>query len=302
MTDEKSDVDQYQDELSEQVEDGGGCAEMWSALSTRREKNNLSRRSLLRRAGGTTAGLALASTLQATLASTAVASEEKAEKVLETVETSNAFREVRERVFNSLSSGKGRLQVRPGKLFSSKKVQEVVVENITYPISTHSTSFGSGRTETTVEISSLVENGAVSQVRGLVKQAKKSETTYISVVHNGSELDEKSVQLNEYDLYQNGQVTKQQAQCIPCDSQFCYDSCVAVWDVICYNEIGDELCSDAYTTASACIVIGLFTGKIGSALCALFLAAVCEGDISCYDTPENMCRDSSSACDDPWLN
>jgi hypothetical protein len=298
------DPDQYQAELNDAVDDGGGCAEMWAALSSRREEGKLSRRSVLRKAGATTTGLALASTLQSVFASTAAASEEKTEKVLQTVETSEEFQEVRERILEIFSTEEKVQQARADELFSSRKVQEVVIEDTTYPISTHSASpqISEEETKLTVEVSSLVENGAVTQVRGLIKRIGKDETEYISLVHDTSELEEERAQLRDDDLYRNNRVVTQQAQCIPCDSQFCYDSCVAVWDVVCYNDIGDELCSSAYTAAAACIVIGLVTGGIARAICPLFLAAVCEGDIGCYDTPENMCEDSSSACNDPWLN
>lgn len=304
MPDDNHDVDQYQNELSEQVKDGGGCVEMWSALSSRREGTSLSRRSVLRRVGGTTTGLALASTLQAAFASTAAASEKKTEKVLRTVETSEEFQEVRERILEHLNTEEKVSRARADELFSSRKVQQVEIEDTTYPISTHSASAQNNEEETklTVEVSSLVENGAVTQVRGLIKRTGSDETEYVSLVHDTSELDEKRAQLRDDDLYRNNRVVTQQAQCIPCNSRFCYDTCVAVWDVVCYNDIGDELCSSAYTSAAACIVIGLISGGIASALCAIFLAAVCEGDVGCYDTPENMCEDSSSACDDPWLN
>ena len=134
------DPDQYQAELNDAVDDGGGCAEMWAALSSRREEGKLSRRSVLRKAGATTTGLALASTLQSVFASTAAASEEKTEKVLQTVETSEEFQEVRERILEIFSTEEKVQQARAGELFSSRKVQEVVIEDTTYPISTHSSS------------------------------------------------------------------------------------------------------------------------------------------------------------------
>jgi hypothetical protein len=45
------DVESYQNELSDRVDDGGGCAEMWEALSSERNNQRLPRRSLLRKIG-----------------------------------------------------------------------------------------------------------------------------------------------------------------------------------------------------------------------------------------------------------
>lgn len=51
MEEPDSDPDQYQDELSDAVDDGGGCAETWEKLSEARRKSSLDRRSVLKGVG-----------------------------------------------------------------------------------------------------------------------------------------------------------------------------------------------------------------------------------------------------------
>lgn len=92
----------YQDELSEKVDDGGGCAEVWETLSEDAGSNNVSRRSVLRKAGGTATGVALASSLQMALASTAKASETTSKQIESVVESSEPFRTVRENIRDEL--------------------------------------------------------------------------------------------------------------------------------------------------------------------------------------------------------
>lgn len=304
MQDDYHDVDQYQNELSDAVDDGGGCAEMWTALTESRKDTDLSRRSVLRRVGGTTAGIALASSLQLAFASTAAASEERSQRVLQIVEASEEFQAVKKQLKSVLRKDDDVSAKDEDELFASRSVQEVEVEETTYWISTHADSIDTDEKhiETSVEISTLVRGETLKQVRGLVKHRTPDETKYVSVTHDTVEMEQTEAVLQDDDRRANTMALAQQAQCIPCTSPYCYSTCVAVWDVICYNDIGDQLCSSEYTTTAACLIITAIGGGVGGAVCAIFLAAVCEGDIGCYDTPENMCEDSASACDDPWLN
>jgi len=59
MSDDNSDSDQYQAELNEAVEDGGGCTEMWEALTKERDESTSNRRGILAASG--TAALSLVS-------------------------------------------------------------------------------------------------------------------------------------------------------------------------------------------------------------------------------------------------
>jgi len=304
MQDNYHDVDQYQNELSESVDDGGGCAEMWAALAENREETDVSRRSVLRRVGGTTAGIGLASSLQLAFASTAEASSGRSQRVHQIVEASEGFRAIEKRLKAVLRKNGAVSAPNKEGLFTPRPVQGVEIEDTTYEISTYSGSVPNAGTnvETSVEISALVHEETLKQVRGLVKLRGPDERRYVSVTHDTTEMEQTEAVLRDDDLRANTMALAQQAQCIPCTSPYCYSTCVAVWDTICYNDIGDQLCSSEYTITAACLIITAIEGGVGGAVCALFLAAVCEGDIGCYDTPENMCADSASACDDPWLN
>jgi len=86
MTNGDKEVDEYRAELNERVDDGGGCAEMWDALSEAREAGSVdSRRSILKKTAGaigvSAVGLStLADTAAATTKATNVTEKQGASK------------------------------------------------------------------------------------------------------------------------------------------------------------------------------------------------------------------------------
>ncbi|WP_155120004.1 hypothetical protein [Haloarcula rubripromontorii] len=155
---EKNDVgdaEAYQEELSEQVEDGGGCAETWAALAENRE-NNISRRSVLRGVGGT-AGVALANTVG--ILSPVEASEGKSQETLEIVEASKGFQAIRGQIQSILEKDDAVSNKNKGDYFTSRKVQKPDAEEVSFLISSHTGSFQNEELDVdiSVEISAMVD-------------------------------------------------------------------------------------------------------------------------------------------------
>ena len=293
------DAEAYQDELSEKVDDGGGCAEVWETLSEDVGSTNVSRRSVLRKAGGTATGVALASSLQAALASTARASETTSQRIENVVESSEPFRTVQSNIKDELQNRDDiltRFNINPSEqtTFGSPVVREVDIEGDIDHIATYSkTQSGKGgEPELSVEISARIYNEEVTQVNGLIKLDSDNKLSMTSVYNDTAEAKKQS------GVIRTGGITTQAQQCISCQgANICFDACVAVAKVACNTP--RDVCG--YTTTAGCIVISAVTGLAGGAACALFFEAYCNGDLNCTSSPRRICRNSASACDDPWL-
>lgn len=247
---------------------------------------NPSRRSVLRKVGSTTAGVTFASTFHAAIASSVYASEKKSEYIAELVTQSPEFKKIKRKFVEELALDVD-LENRDVRKFETGGKQKF--------IATFSGSAQDGRV--TVEISSLVIDDDVKETKGLIRRQEDGELSFTSIVDSPEGLDSFSVQTSE-----NEEVVAQQATCVPCSGSYCYDVCVTVYDAACNGiDAIDNFCG--YPATAACIVLGFSSGATAGAACSIFFAAVCAGDIDCSaGTPEEMCEQSSEACDDPWLN
>ena len=254
---------------------------------------------MLRKAGGTATGVALASSLQTAFASTAKASETTSRKLETVVENSKNFNTVRGNIKDELQKRDDILQkynIRSsGKItFGSPVVREVDIEGDIDHIATYSKTLSGGNSESklSVEISAHIYKEEVKQAKGLIKLDSDTKVSMTSVHNDAAEVKKQS------GVIRTGGVSTQAQQCISCQgADVCFDACVAVAKVGCNTP--RDVCG--YTTTAGCIVISAVAGIAGGAACALFFEAYCNGDLNCTSSPRRMCRNSASACDDPWL-
>jgi len=107
MPDKNDEVDEYQEELSKQVDDGSGCVEMFEALSERAQEDNFSRRSLLRgvgAVGGMSLGsFAFSSSVEAAAQDVDITllSGSDRDSTLEEAKNDSAFNAIKERFINN---------------------------------------------------------------------------------------------------------------------------------------------------------------------------------------------------------
>lgn len=312
MSKKNSDIDQYQEELNEQVNDGGGCVEMWEAIAGREESDSkVSRRSMLQGVGGTTAGVAVSS-LASVFATTTAAADDKSKNIQSIVEDSEVFGDTKEelikKIEETIDERIDELEDESVELkneeinieYKKPDVREVEIDGEKEYTATYSKekNLADSEIEISSEITVHVVDSTVKQASSLARVWIGKKAPLISVAHDTAEVDKKVLELEEGDLKQEADFVVQQTQCIPCNADLCYDTCVAVWDQVC-NSGATDYCG--YPTTVACVILAGLQGWITGAVCALFMEAICSGDIGCYDTPENMCEDSANACDDPWL-